>query len=125
MKIRIYYEDTDVGGVVYFANYLKFCERARSEIFFQKNLSPHTQEAFFIVKNIEADYIKPAVFGDEIEVKTTLLEQKKASVKLLQEIFKDNQKLFSSKVTLAYVKNLKPSKIPNEYIELFKEYSND
>ncbi len=58
MKYRIYYEDTDCGGVVYYANYLKFCERARSELFFQKGLSPHNNDEFFVVKNVNADYIK-------------------------------------------------------------------
>ena len=57
MKFRIYYEDTDCGGVVYYANYLKFCERARSELFFQKGLSPHKDNEFFVVKSVMADYI--------------------------------------------------------------------
>ena len=56
MHIRVYYEDTDCGGIVYYANYLKFCERARSELFFQKGLSPHNNDEFFVVKNVNADY---------------------------------------------------------------------
>ena len=80
MKYRIYYEDTDCGGVVYYANYLKFCERARSELFFQKDLTPHNNNEFFVVKSVNADYIKSAVFGDIIEVKTKLVEKKSASI---------------------------------------------
>ena len=73
IQFRIYYEDTDCGGVVYYANYLKFCERARSELFFQKGLSPHKNDKFFVVKSIQADYIKSAIFGDIINVSTKLV----------------------------------------------------
>ena len=120
MKIRVYYEDTDCGGVVYHSNYLNFCERARSELFFQKGLSPHKTDEFFVVKSLEADYISPAVFGDELFIKTTLLEKKSASLVLHQEIKKDEKLLFSMKVKVAYLKKGKPSKIPNEMFEVFK-----
>ena len=60
MQLRVYYEDTDTGGVVYHSNYLNFCERARSELFFQRGLSPHKTNAFFVVSHIDAKFIKPA-----------------------------------------------------------------
>lgn len=120
MKIRVYYEDTDCGGVVYHSNYLNFCERARSELFFQKGLSPHQANEFFVVKSLEANYILPAIFGDELFVKTTLLEKKSASLVLNQEIIRDEKTIFSMKVKVAYLKNGKPSKIPTEMFEVFK-----
>ena len=69
-------------------NYLNFCERARSDLFFQKGLSPHTSETeFFVVKHIEADFIKSAKFGDLIEVKTNILKIKRTKKSLKIETF--------------------------------------
>ena len=125
MEIRVYYEDTDVGGVVYYANYLKFCERARSELFFERGLSPHNDDEFFVVKHVEADYIKSAVFGDLLEVKTTLIEKKAASITLYQEVFRDEELLFTGSFKLAFLKNFKPTRIPKELFEVFnKEHKN-
>ena len=121
MQIRVYYEDTDCGGVVYYANYLKFCERARSELFFKKGLSPHNNDEFFVVKSVNAEYIKSAVFGDIIEVKTTLTERKSASIVMYQEILRGDELLFKGSFKLAFLKNFKPSKIPNHFFEIFEE----
>lgn len=119
MKLRVYYEDTDCGNVVYYANYLKFCERARSELFFQKGLSPHNGDEFFVVKSVQADYIKSAVFGDLLDVKSELIEKKSASIIMYQEIFRDDELLFKATFKLAFLKNYKPSKIPIELLEIF------
>ena len=119
MKIRVYYEDTDCGGVVYHSNYLNFCERARSELFFSKGLSPHKKDAFFVVKSLEANYIKPALLGDELEVITTLQTKKSVSLVFLQEIFRNDEKLFSMNVKVAYLKDGKPAKIPAVEFEVF------
>jgi acyl-CoA thioester hydrolase len=120
VKIRVYYEDTDCGGVVYYANYLNFCERARSELFFQKGLSPHKNDEFFVVKSVQADYIKSAVFGDILEVKTKLVERKAASIVMYQEVFRDEELLFKATIKLAFLKNFKPSKIPLEIFDIFE-----
>lgn len=120
MKIRVYYEDTDVGGVVYHSNYISFCERARTEKFFDKGLSPHTSKnEFFVVKSLEADFKKPAVFGDVLEVTTVLKEKKSASLVVYQEIFRDNELLFTLNVKLAYLKDFRPTKIPLSLLEVF------
>lgn len=103
MKIRVYYEDTDLGGVVYHSNYLNFCERARSELFFSKGRSPVLEEGHFVAKSLEADYIKPALFGDLLEVKTELLSLKFASFTLKQTICRGEEKLFVMKIKLAYL----------------------
>jgi acyl-CoA thioester hydrolase len=119
VQIRIYYEDTDCGNVVYYANYLKFCERARSELFFEKGLSPHNGNEFFVVKSVQADYIKSAVFGDLLDIKTKLIEKKSASIVIYQEIFRNSELLFKASFKLAFLKNYKPSKIPMELLEIF------
>lgn len=118
MKVRVYYEDTDVGAVVYYANYLKFCERARSDLFFKKGLSPHNENEFFVVKRVEADYIKSAVFGDVLDITCKLIEKKAASVVMYQEVLRDGELLFKGEFKLAYLKDYKPSKIPKELFEV-------
>lgn len=118
MQIRVYYEDTDCGGVVYYANYLKFCERARSELFFQQGLSPHNNDEFFVVKSVNADYIKSAVFGDVLDIKTTLIEKKTASIMIYQEISRNKELLFKATFKLAFLKNFKPSRIPEHFFDI-------
>lgn len=114
MRIRVYYEDTDVGGVVYHSNYLNFCERARSELFFDVGRSPILDGGHFVAKHIEADYLKSAKFGDVIEVKTILIELKNASFSLLQQVFRGEEKLFEMKIILVYINfDGAMSKIPN------------
>lgn len=103
MTIRVYYEDTDVGGVVYHSNYLNFCERARSQLFFDSGRSPILDGGHFVAKHIEADYLKSAKFGELLEVKTTLVQIKNASFSLLQQIFRDDEKVFEMKINLVYL----------------------
>lgn len=103
MTIRVYYEDTDVGGVVYHSNYLNFCERARSQLFFDAGRSPILSGGHFVAKHIEADYLKSAKFGDTVEVKTALLQKRSASFNLLQQIFRGDEKLFEMKIQLVYL----------------------
>jgi len=103
VKIRVYYEDTDVGGVVYHSNYLNFCERARSQLFFDVGRSPILEGGHFVAKHIEADYLKSAKFADVVEVKTQLIQLKNASFTLLQQIFRDEEKLFEMKILLVYL----------------------
>ncbi len=120
MKIRVYYEDTDLGGIVYHANYLKFCERARSELFFEKGLSPHEDEQFFVVSKLEANFISSATLGDMLEVTTKIVEQKRASLTLYQEVCRSNKKIYTQILKLAYLKNGRPSAIPKEQIDILK-----
>ncbi len=121
MKIRVYYEDTDCGGVVYHSNYISFCERARSELFFEKGLSPHKENEFFVVKHIEANFIKSAVFADILHIRTKLDKIKNASISMTQDIFRENELIFQATVKVAYLKNGKPSKIPLDIINIFKD----
>ncbi len=103
MKIRVYYEDTDMGGVVYHSNYLNFCERARSELFFAKGESPVFEGGHFVVRHLEADFRKPAVLGDLLDVGVDLVEMKSATLVMRQEIRRDGELLFSMTLRLAYL----------------------
>jgi len=103
MKIRVYYEDTDVGGVVYHSNYLNFCERARSEMFFSKGKNPIMESGHFVASSLEANFVKPAFFADLLNVKTELVSLKFASFTLKQTIYRNEEKVFEMKIKLAYL----------------------
>lgn len=102
---EVFYEDTDMGGRVYHANYLKFIERARSKLIESLNIDQREllleEKKFFVVKNIEADYLLPAYFGDKLVISTNLIDLNRASLILKQEIFKGNKKIFDCDVRLA------------------------
>ena len=102
---EVFYEDTDMGGRVYHANYLKFIERARSKFIEYLNIDQRAllseEKKFFVVKNIIADYLLPAHFGDKLVICTTLIELKRASMTLKQEILRDNKKIFDCNVRVA------------------------
>ncbi len=103
MQIRVYYEDTDVGGVVYHSNYLNFCERARSELFFSKGKNPILKSGHFVASSLEANYVKPAFFADILEVKTELVSLKFASFTLKQTIYREDERIFEMKIKLAHL----------------------
>jgi len=119
VKIRVYYEDTDTGGVVYHSNYLNFCERARSDTFFKKGITPVLESGHFVARRVIADYFWSAKLGDLLEVKSELLKMKAASFLLKQSIYKDEKKLFELEITLAYISfDGKPQKIDAQTKEL-------
>jgi len=103
MKIRVYYEDTDTGGVVYHSNYLNFCERARSECFFELGITPKLAKGHFVAKKLQAEYFSSAKLGDLLEVKSELLQMKGASFSLVQTIYKEDKKIFELEIILAYI----------------------
>ena len=112
---EVFYEDTDMGERVYHANYLKFIERARSKFIQALNVDQRVllleEKKFFIVKNIIADYLCPAYFGDRLAIYTTLIELKRASMILKQEILRDDKKIFKCNVRLALLNSTgKPEK---------------
>lgn len=123
MKIRVYYEDTDMGGIVYHANYLKFCERARSEIFFQKGLTPHIEDGEFVAASLEARFVSSARLGDILDVRTEVLSLKGSSLLLKQTVLKEERVLFEMDIKLGFVKSGKigrMSKAAQAYLhELF------
>ena len=115
---RIYYEDTDAGGVVYYANYLKFLERARSEAIYSLGLSNKElldkEGIIIIVKSCNIEYKKPAKFEDEIQIISKINEVKNSSFKMYQIIKKNITIISEADVLLVTVnKEGKPVRIPN------------
>ena len=122
MEIRVYYEDTDAGGITYHTRYINFCERARSEIFFAKGLVPYVGEkSGFVVRDIKASFLATSTLGDLLEVKSSVLTVKRSSMVLLQEIFKDDIIVFSMEVVLVYMSEGKPARIPEQFRTFFDE----
>lgn len=106
--LKIYYEDTDLAGIVYYANYLKFIERARSEMLSNLNISQKElfeDGKFFVVTELKAKYLLPAFFDDNLEVVTEVKEVKGASLLLGQKVFRFTELLFEASVSLAFLKN--------------------
>lgn len=105
--IRVYYEDTDLGQVVYYANYLKFIERGRSEWLRELGIDQQRlirdEGLAFVVRRVEADYLRPARFDDTLEVVTTLTSATGSRIQLDQAVIRDGETLFQSTVTLVCV----------------------
>ena len=125
LTVRVYYEDTDAGGVVYYANYLKYVERARTEYlrelgFEQINLLEN-YGMVFIVKSVEANYLLPAFLDDLIEVETVIEKVNHASLIFTQKIVNIDKStvLFNAtvKVVSVFNNNLKPCALPQEILE--------
>ena len=124
---EVFYEDTDMGGRVYHANYLKFIERARSKFIEHINIDQRAllvaENKFFVVKNIIADYLLPAYFGDKLVICTTLIELKRASMTLKQEILRDNKKIFDCNVRVALLNcSGKPEKFSIDLISNIEKF---
>lgn len=122
IDIRVYFEDTDAGGVVYYANYLKFAERARTEALraagIESSRLRETEGVLFVVRHVEADYLKPAMLDDLLSVRTTVKEIKGASFTLLQEVVRNETPLVLLKITLVCVSDaFKPAKLPESAIK--------
>ena len=118
---KVYYEDTDSGGVVYYANYLKFIERARTNLIQElgyslKSLSEQ-YDCHFVVKNIHCNYIQSAKLEDELIIQTKFIEIKKASFKLEQIIYREKKIIFESEVLMVNINSKgKPLKIPDSLV---------
>ena len=120
-KTKVYYEDTDSGGVVYYANYLKFIERARTnliqELGYTLKLLSEIFDCHFVVKNIECNYMQSAKLEDELSIQTKFIEIKKASFKLEQIIYREDNLIFESEVLMVNINSKgKPIKIPDPLI---------
>ena len=123
MKIRVYYEDTDAGGIVYHTNYIKYCERARSEVFFRQGIKPTLGDnSGFVVRDIKASFLATSALGDILEVKSKILTLKSSSLVLLQEVWKEEVKVFSMEVVLVYIDEGKPCRIPKLFREVFVSF---
>ena len=127
--LKVFYEDTDAGGVVYYANYLKFLERARSEAIYSLGFSnTQLKENFgivIIVKSCNINYIKSAVFEDKLSVFSSLKKLSNTSFIIQQEIKRDEELLSTSEVCLVCInREKKPTKIPDELKSSLKDFIN-
>ena len=124
---RVYYEDTDIAGIVYYANYLKFLERARTEALFSIGFSnKKIQEEFdalIIVKSCNIEYKKSAFLEDELTIRSFVKSITKTSFFMNQIITKDEKIIVEAQVHLVFIdKNGKPIKIPEDIYLKFKPY---
>ena len=123
-KVRIYYEDTDAGQVVFYANYFKFTERARSELIYEKLKLKHLElkekfDVIFVVKSLSSKYIAPARFEDDLIVVSKIVEKSPVRLVLEQNIEKANKLIFVSTIELAVVSsNGKITKLPDQLLSL-------
>jgi len=121
--VRVYYEDTDAGGVVYYANYLKFFERARTEMLrsygFEQDRLLVEEKVIFVVRSIHVDYLKPARFNEQINVSARIIENKKTSFIFEQSITREQEQLCNGTIRIACVdaNSMKPKPIPVAILE--------
>ncbi|MDR0810151.1 MAG: tol-pal system-associated acyl-CoA thioesterase [Gemmobacter sp.] len=117
LPLRVYYEDTDLAGIVYYANYLKFIERGRSEWVRGRGLDQMRLRAdpgiVFAVRRVEADYFHPALFGDDLVVTTTPVTLGGARIELDQQVLRGPEVLFAARITLVCLgADGKPHRVP-------------
>ena len=125
--IKVYYEDTDAGGVVYYANYLKYLERARTEALIKIGLSNlkirDNFKALIIVKSCNIDYKKSAYLEDQLNIKSYIFSITKTSFFMNQTIIKNKIVIVEAKIHLVFVNEKgKPIKIPKLVVDKFKPY---
>lgn len=115
-SLRVYYEDTDMAGIVYYANYLRFIERARSDWVRQLGIDQLAMKAdgvVFAVRRVEADYLQPAFFDDLLEVRTRLDHLTGARMEMGQVVWRGADQIFAAKVTIACIGQTgRPARMP-------------
>tara|TARA_B110000881_G_C18569993_1_gene514996 strand:- start:113 stop:508 length:396 start_codon:yes stop_codon:yes gene_type:complete len=122
-KIKVYYEDTDAGGVVYYANYLKYMERARSEMICELLDLSHKDlkinyDIIFLVRSCNIKYLKSAQFEDYLTITTKMIKKTSVRLNLIQETKRKEELLTSAEVELAVVNNQgKVNKLPLDLLE--------
>ena len=125
VKYRVYYEDTDAGGIVYHANYLRFCERSRTEYLRDLKVSQsdlvRDEKLIFVVRRCEIDYLFPAKLDDLIEVTSEVTKTSATSLIMHQEVKKDDKVLAAMDVVIVCIdsETYRPKKIPENLKELF------
>ncbi|HEX13113.1 MAG: acyl-CoA thioesterase [Desulfurella sp.] len=121
-KTRIYYDDTDAGGVVYYANYLKLCERAKQEFFLQNGIDLfklHNEGVLLVVSRVNAYYKKPIYLGEYVEVDVEASEVKNASLTLKFNLLVNKEIRATVDILSALIKDSKPIKLPQSIRQLY------
>lgn len=128
LDIRVYYEDTDAGGIVYHANYLKFGERGRTEFLrqtgFQNQVLHAERRVLFVVRHIEIDYLKPAFLDDELVLETTIKDMKNSSFTMHQRTLRNCEALADMRVVLVCVdaEKYSPVRLPEDVKRAFQNF---
>ena len=125
--VKVYYEDTDAGGVVYYANYLKYLERARTEALSTIGLSnikiKNDFGTLIIVKSCNIEYKKSAHLEDNLQIKSYINSISKTSLIMNQSIFKDKDPIIEAQIHIVFInEKSKPVKIPEKILKEFKPY---
>ncbi len=121
--VRVYYEDTDAGGVVFYANYLKFFERARTEMLrdmgFEQDQLIAEQKIIFVVRAVQVDYLTPARFNESLEVSAEVTQAKKVSLNFEQMITRNGEVLCKGNIRIACLdaESMKPKAIPANLLD--------
>jgi acyl-CoA thioester hydrolase len=127
-NVRVYYEDTDAGGIVYYANYLKFFERARTEWLRALDVNQHTllaeHDTLFVVKSVSAEYHAPAKLDDELKLTVSIEKLGRASIVFLQEAWCGQQLLNTARVKVGCVDSaLRPRAVPAAVADKMRQTS--
>ncbi len=124
--VRVYYEDTDAGGVVYYANYLKFFERARTEMLrdmsFQQDQLIIERQLIFVVRSVQVEYLKSARFNEQLQVSAEISQTKSASLVFAQQIIREPDLISTAVVRIACLdsETMRPKIIPKDLQLKFK-----
>ncbi|RJE80633.1 tol-pal system-associated acyl-CoA thioesterase [Paracoccus sp. JM45] len=126
MTLRVYYEDTDLAGIVYYANYLKFIERGRTEWLRQLGIDQLAMQQatghVFAVRRVEADYLRPARFDDLLTVVTGLAQESPARVVVDQKVMRGEEVLFTARVTIACLDGRgRPVRLPTDLAAILRQ----
>jgi acyl-CoA thioester hydrolase len=125
-NVRVYYEDTDVGGIVYYANYLKFFERARTEMIYDLLGLNHKRlktdyNVIFLVRSCNIKYFKSAEFEDDLNIQTKIIKKSSVRLNLLQEVKRKEEILVSAEIELAVVNQAgEVNKLPANFFDKLK-----
>lgn len=121
---RIYYDDTDAGGVVYYANYLKLCERAKQEFFFKNGIDLfklHNEGVLLVVSHVYAYYKKPIYLGETVDIDVEITQIKHASLTLKFKLLVSAQVRAEIEILSACIKDLKPTKLPQNIRSMYEK----
>jgi acyl-CoA thioester hydrolase len=123
LPVRVYYEDTDAGGVVYHARYIAFCERARSDCLRLMGIrQSEFQDLAFVVRRMSCDFLKPARLDDLLEIETRFGEMAGARLELAQQVMLNGNTLFQAQVTVALVDGRgRPRRLPESLAGQFRQ----
>ena len=126
--LTVYFEDTDTAGIVYYANYLKFMERARSDMLraagIDQRAAKEAGEGVYAVAEVNIRYVRPAKLGDDLQVLSTVEQVRAASVLIHQRVMRGPQLLADARVTAAFLDPQdRPKRQPRQWVETFKKIS--